>query len=150
MGVTVHRQHRTSVRHLMLIIAMAALAAGCGTTSGSASGSANGSSPSTSPAAKVALHFAARESPGATPTRSTLTCDPAGGTVSDPGSACTTLLALKSPFAAPAKSTICPNFLQSSGQITVTGTWFGERVHRVVRDGGCDFALYRTLRQVLS
>lgn len=144
-AVTDHRRRRAPARYLFLIIAVAALAAGCGTTSGPASGSGS----SASPAAKVALSFAVRENPGAKPTGWTLTCDPAGGTVSDASAACTTLLALKKPFATPPGHQICPNILRSSGQITVTGTWFGEKIHRVVRDGGCDFALYGTLTKIL-
>ena len=146
---------RTHMPRSLLAVAAAGLViAGCGTAGGAGSGGAGsggaGSGGVSHPVtAKVSLRFAARTTPGAGPTRWLLRCDPAGGTVGDPAAACARLLKLGRPFAPPPPNQACPQVMAGSGVITVTGTWFGQRVHRTVVDGNCDLGLYATLHAVL-
>lgn len=141
-------------RSLLAATAAGLVIAGCGTAAGpgpggAGSGGAGSGGASHPAAAKVVLRFAARTTPGAAPTRWLLRCDPDGGTVGDPAAACARLLKLGRPFASPPPNQVCPQVMASSGVITVTGTWFGQRVHRTVVDGTCDLGLYATLHAVL-
>ncbi|MHB1876442.1 MAG: SSI family serine proteinase inhibitor [Streptosporangiaceae bacterium] len=140
-------------RPLLAVAAAGIVAAGCGTAAGpgpaGGSGGAGSGGVSNPVAAKVTLRFAVRTTPGAAPARWLLRCDPAGGTVSDPAAACARLLKLGKPFAPPPQNQVCPQVMASSGVVSVTGTWFGQRVHRRVVDGTCDLGLYATLHAVL-
>ncbi len=141
---------RIPIPRSLLAAAAAGLAiAGCGTVAGPGPGGAGSGAVSHPAAAKVSLRFAARTTPGAAPTRWLLRCDPDGGTVGDPAAACARLLKIGRPFASPPPNQVCPQVMASSGVITVTGTWFGQRVHRTVADGTCDLGLYATLHAVL-
>lgn len=141
-------RHGTRIGRLLMIGAAAGTItlAGCGTAVGPGTGTGGPAAPSP---AKVALSFTVRKGPASAITRWTLRCDPPGGSLADPGAACTTLLAMKSPFGPRPAQTICPMIMASSGQIVVTGTWFGQKVHRVVVDGGCDLGLFGTLGKIL-
>ena len=145
MGVRT-RQSRASGWFLLLAAVIAGLLAlaGCGTVPhpGGRGGTAT-------PRSSVVLAFAVRSRPGAVPRRATLRCDPPGGTVRDPVSACARLTKLRRPFAPRPPHTICPMIMMGTGQITVTGTWFGQPVRRVVVEGGCDIALYAVLTGIL-
>lgn len=128
-------------RYLLAGIVVGALAvAGCSSGSGP-NGHAGGP-------AKVALRFQLQGDPGGHGTAKTLTCDPADGNQSAAASACSVLLKLKNPFAPIAKETNCPMILLSNKKILVTGTWFGVTVHRLVVDGGCDIALFKSLTKI--
>jgi len=101
--------------------------------------------------AKVVLFFDVNHGPGTPVTSSwTLNCDPAAGTRPGAAAACTALLKLKMPFAAPPSGVACPMILLSNEKIVVTGRWFGARVHRVVVDGGCDMALFSKLDKIFG
>ena len=128
------------LRYLFAGIVAGALAvAGCSSGTGS---NAHGGS------AKVALKFQVKGVAGDTKPK-TLTCDPAGGSQPSAAAACTVLLRLKkSPFAPIAGETNCPMLLRSNEKILVTGTWFGVTVHRLVVDGGCDIALFDSLKKI--
>jgi len=97
--------------------------------------------------AKVALKFQV-EGDGSSGKPKTLTCDPAGGSQPAAAAACSVLLKLKNPFAPIAKEMNCPMLLRSNTKILVTGTWFGDSVHRLVVDGGCDMALFDSLHKI--
>jgi hypothetical protein len=99
--------------------------------------------------AKVALKFQVKGDTAGHGRPKTLTCDPAGGSQPAAASACSVLLNLKkNPFAPIAKETNCPMLLLSNKKILVTGTWFGHQIHRLVVDGGCDIALFKSLSKI--
>jgi hypothetical protein len=130
-------------RHLLAGIVVGALAlAGC-----SASPAPNTHHGGGGGSAKVALKFQVEGDAGGGKPK-TLTCDPAGGTQPAAAAACSVLLRLKNPFAPIAKEMNCPMLLRSNTKILVTGTWFGDPVHRLVVDGGCDMALFDSLKHI--
>ena len=136
-------------RSLLAVAAAGLVIAGCGTAAGPGPGGVGSGGVSNPAAAKVSLRFAVRSTPRAAPTRWLVRCDPPGGTVGHPAAACARLLKLGKPFAPPPQNQVCPQVMASSGVITVTGTWFGKRVHRTVVDGTCDLGLYATLHAIL-
>jgi Subtilisin inhibitor-like len=154
------RSRRTSragrpVRPRALMTMMAAVAAAAIAVTGCASGSSgggasNGGSGSDGSApAKVSLTFQVTHGAGSPAFQHwTLHCDPAGGTHPAPAATCASLLKLKNPFAPQNKHMNCPMILRSDRRIVVTGSWFGQKVHRVVLDGGCDLGLYAKLHQI--
>lgn len=115
--------------------------AGCGSATAPGSGGA-------AAAPKVSLKVTVTGGPGTAPAHWTLRCDPAGGTHPDPAAACKGLLEIKKPFAPKPARMICPMIMISSKQVILTGTWFGQKVHRIVIDGGCDVSLFSQLDQV--
>jgi Subtilisin inhibitor-like len=129
-------------RYLLAGIVVGSLAlAGCSASPAqSAHGGGGGS-------AKVALKFQVEGDAGSGKPK-TLTCDPAGGSQPAAAAACSVLLKLKNPFAPIAKEMNCPMLLRSNTKILVTGTWFGDSVHRLVVDGGCDMALFDSLHKI--
>jgi hypothetical protein len=78
----------------------------------------------------------------------TLRCDPAGGTVTDPASACASLMRGTSLFGPLPAHVACPMIMANAGRATVTGTYLGRPVHETVVDGGCDLSRWAKLRQV--
>lgn len=130
-------------RYLLAVIVVGALAAaGCSSGTRGTGSHAQGSP------AKVSLKFQVKGDAGGQGKAKTLTCDPAGGSQPDAASACSVLLKLKNPFAPVAKEMNCPMLLLSNKKILVTGTWFGVKVHRLVVDGGCDMALFDSLKKI--
>jgi hypothetical protein len=144
-SVSARRARRSGRVKQYLVTGLAAAAvamAGC-SSSTSPDGKANH--------AKVVLSFEVNHGPGTPVTRSwTLNCEPAAGTKAGAAAACTALLKLKDPFAPLPQGVACPMILLSDEKIVVTGRWFGTRVHRVVVDGGCDMALFRTLDRIFG
>lgn len=135
---------------LMLLAGLAAAAiAVTGCASGSSGGGAsNGGSGGGRTPAKVSLMFQVTHGKGPAVQHWTLRCEPAGGTHPAATATCASLLKLKNPFAPQNKHVNCPMILRSDRRIVVTGTWFGQKVHRVVLDGGCDLGLYTKLHQI--
>jgi hypothetical protein len=80
----------------------------------------------------------------------TLRCDPPGGTVTDPAAACARLTAGASLFGPLPAHVACPMIMADAGRATVTGTYFGQRVHESLVDGGCDLSRWGKLKQVFS
>ncbi|HEY2552671.1 MAG TPA: SSI family serine proteinase inhibitor [Streptosporangiaceae bacterium] len=145
------RGMRRGSRYLV-IAAAGLLAAACGSVGapGSAAhGTAGGHAAHSAP--KVSLSVTVRDSPGSKPRHWTLQCDPAGGTHPDPAKACQVLLSSKkNPFAPLTGHRMCPMIMANSRSATVTGTWFGTKVHRMVADGGCDLPLWAKIGQVFG
>jgi hypothetical protein len=139
-------------------VAMAFLLAACGTATTPGAGNSGtpgtgastrpgggtSSSPATAAQAKVALSFTV-SGPNTATAHWTLRCDPPGGTEPDAAAACAALLRLKQPFIIQPRHIMCPMIMPSARRIVVTGTWFGQKVHRIVVDGGCDLGLFGTL-----
>jgi hypothetical protein len=138
-------------------VAAIAVLAACGSVAapGSSSAGASGSSSgggATAPAAapKASLTITVENGPGRAISHWTLTCDPVGGTHPDAAAACHQLLALKNPFAPVKTGTECPMILASAKEATFTGTWYGQKVNSVIKDGGCDLGKWSQLNQVMN
>jgi len=83
----------------------------------------------------------------ATPTRTfTLRCDPAGGSLRNPGLACRKLAVLRSPFAPLRKDLQCTQLYGGPQEALVTGSYRGQRVWVLLnlRDG-CRIDRWRKL-----
>lgn len=136
---------------VLLIVLTALTAAGIAVTGCASSGSGGGTGGSGGGAsatpAKVSLTFRVTHGSGPAFQHWTLHCDPPGGTHPAAAATCTALLKLKNPFAPP-KHANCPMIVHSDRRITVNGTWFGKKVHRVIADGGCDLRLFTKLDQI--
>lgn len=128
--------------------AVAVAVAGCGTTS--APGHPAAPAAAAASAAKVAVTITVRGPGGATPRRWTLQCDPPGGTHPDPAAACRVLLSEMKLVAARPGRLVCPMILANAEQATISGTWYGRQIHRVVVDGGCDIRLWTALGRIFS
>lgn len=114
---------------------------------GSTAPAGPGASSRAAPASKVAVTITIRIGHGV-PRSSTLRCQPAGGTHPDPAAACRALLAVKDPFAPQRHRLVCPMIMANAEQATISGIWFGHKVHRIVIDGGCDIGLWTALHTV--
>ena len=118
------------MRPLALLLLAAIPLPGCG------SGSSEADTPAT-PA--TSLTITARGAPGAKPVVRTLTCDPAGGTLRNPATACTRLAALAQPFAETPADTACNEIYGGPENATVTGTFAGSPVSTTfARRNGCE------------
>jgi hypothetical protein len=140
--------------------ACALLAAACGSTAAPGSGAAgSGGSTSRSPAAttsgsattaaaKISLEVSFSGSPTTAAAHYTLRCDPAGGTVTNPASACTRLMKGASLFGPLPAHVECPMIMANAGRAILTGSYLGRPVHETIVDGGCDLSRWAKLRQV--
>ena len=84
-----------------------------------------------------------------TPYSRTLRCDPDGGTVPHPATACAELLAdpgLLEPQ--PAGHVIACPMIMGTGRAVVDGTYLGRHVHETIVDGGCDLQRWAELLQI--
>jgi hypothetical protein len=112
-----------------------------------------GSAPHTDPSdptPKVQLTVVVKASPGATPKRWTLTCEPAGGTHPDPAAACRQLLAAKNPFAPIPRGIMCPMIAAGPQRATVTGIFLGRPVAMTFARTGCEAAKWSELGDVFG
>jgi hypothetical protein len=136
------------------LVVVAGMVAACGTAAApgtktshnSGTKSTSGTS-GTSENAKISLNVKIINGKGARLRHWTLQCEPAGGTSPDPAAACRALLGVRRPFAPVSKFKMCPMILASSEQIEITGTWFGQKVNRVIVDGGCDVGMFDSLKR---
>ncbi|HUB42633.1 MAG TPA: SSI family serine proteinase inhibitor [Streptosporangiaceae bacterium] len=121
-----------------------------GRGSGSSSAAAGSSGPATTATAKISLEVNFSGSPTTAAAHYTLRCDPAGGTVTDPASACAKLMRGTSLFGPLPAHVACPMIMADAGHATVSGSYLGRPVHETVIDGGCDLSRWAKLRQVFS
>ena len=80
----------------------------------------------------------------------TLRCDPVGGTAPNAAATCKALSSIKQAFDPAAHPVMCPMIMADAGRATVTGIYFGQRIHESVVDGGCDLSRWGKLKQVFS
>jgi hypothetical protein len=147
-------RRRAAAASGLLIAACGLLAAACGSAAAPATNmggmhGGTGGSASTTSAAKVALDvtLSGANSPAQ---HWTLRCDPAGGTHPDPAAACNILLTHRNLFQRPALKIMCPMIMANARTYTVTGVFFGHRVHEIIVDGGCDLARWSTLNHIFN
>jgi hypothetical protein len=80
----------------------------------------------------------------------TLQCEPAGGNVPDPQSACRRLLAQRSIFSPPAHHVMCPQIMSDAPAFLVSGTFLGQKVHETIQAGGCDLGKWSVLHKIFQ
>jgi hypothetical protein len=129
------------------ILATGALV-GCGSAAAPGAGGPGPTGQHARPA-KATLTVTVTDKADGTVKHWTLRCDPVGGTAPDPAAACKTLFGAKHPFK-PLPHVMCPMIMISGKQIIVDGTWFGQKVHRVIIDGGCDLPFFNSLDKTFN
>lgn len=70
--------------------------------------------------------------------------------MAEPAAACQRLLSGTSILAPRPAHIMCPMILTGTARATVSGTYFGKKVHLTVVDGGCDLSKWAKLRSVFS
>jgi hypothetical protein len=146
MGMKFSLRHaRSGAGYLLPAVVCVITAAACG----SATSTSSAAKPS-APQAKVSLTVVVTPTPGATPKRWTLRCDPAGGTHPDAKAACRQLLAAKNPFAPIPRGIMCPMIVAGPQRATISGTYFGQRVESDFSRVGCEAARWAKLGAVFG
>jgi hypothetical protein len=124
------------MRALVLIVLAAIPLPGCGSAS---------SEPEATPS--TSLTITARWAPGAKPIVRTLRCDPAGGTLRSPASACARLETLAHPFAETPPDTLCTDIYGGPENAKVAGTFEGAPVSTTfAQRNGCEIARWQRHR----
>ncbi len=123
------------------------LAAACGST---AAPPADGGQVATNPASKAKLQVV-ESVPGGQARHWSLRCDPAGGTMPDAAAACR-LLATEATILHPMRTThiMCRRSIANARTFTVTGAWYGTKLHEVVTDGGCNLRRWSMMAQIFN
>jgi Subtilisin inhibitor-like len=135
-----------------LVAACGLAAAACGSAAAPSGGSqgSGGSSASTTSAAKVSLTIVQSGGSDSTSKRWTLSCEPAGGNVPDPATACSRLLQHRTIFSPSPRHVMCPMIMADARSYIVYGTFLGQKVHQTIVDGGCDLTRWSQLNQVFN
>src|SRR4029077_1117034 len=103
------------------------MAAACSSTAAPASG---GGQVAMNPASKAKLQVV-ENMPGGQARHWSLRCDPAGGTMPNAAAACR-LLATDGTILHPrATHIMCPKIMADARTFTITGTWYGTKLHEV-------------------
>ncbi len=146
MGMKFSLRHaRSGAGYLLPAVLCVITAAACG------SATVAGSSPRPSaPAARVSLTVVVTATPGATPKRWTLRCEPTGGTDPDAKAACRELLGAKNPFAPIPRGIMCPMIVAGPQKATVSGTFFGQHVDSDFSRAGCEGVRWAKLGAVFG
>lgn len=120
-----------------LLIAVAVAAVGWGASQG-----ASGSTPATQLTISVWPDGRGSDSP----TKWTLRCSPAGGTLPRPVAACGRLLAMTKPFAPPRRGMICTDLYGGPQQAVIAGTFKGGKVWVLLAArNGCEISRAKRL-----
>ena len=135
-----------------LVAACGLAAAACGSAAAPSGGSqgGGGSPASTTSAAKVSLTIVQSGGSDSTAKRWTLRCEPAGGNVPDPATACGRLLQHRTIFSPSPRHVMCPMIMADARSYIVYGTFLGQKVHQTIVDGGCDLTRWSQLNQVFN
>lgn len=144
------RYRPTVVKHVLaLLIGIVALA-GCGDDSDG--GATTETSPESSSALETELAVVLDEGEGAPPEEWTLTCDPAGGTHPDPGTACDALADLDPEIFEPVPpDAMCTMIYGGPQTAMVTGQWHGAPIDaEFSRENGCEIARWDAAVAVLG
>jgi len=135
-----------------LLAACGLAAAACGNAAAPSGGAqpGGGSSAGPTPAAKVSLTVVQTGGSDSTTKRWTLQCEPAGGNVPDPATACARLLQHRTIFTPPSRHVMCPMIMADARSYIVYGTFLGKKVHQTIVDGGCSLTRWSQLNQVFN
>jgi hypothetical protein len=150
MGMKISLRHaRSGAGYLLPATLCVITAAACGSAT-STSSAPKPSASASAPAAKVSLTVVVKASPGATPKRWTLRCDPTGGTHPDAQAACRQLLAAKNPFAPIPRGIMCPMIAAGPQRATISGIFFGQHVASNFSRTGCQATRWSELGDVFG
>ena len=148
MGMKFSLRHvRSGAGYLLPATLCVITAAACGSVTSTSSASKPSAS---APAAKVSLIVVVKASPGATPRRWTLRCDPAGGTHPHAKAACRQLLAAKNPFVPIPRGIMCPMIAVGPQRATISGIFFGQHVTSNFARTGCGATRWSELGDVFG
>lgn len=152
MGMKFSLRHaRSGAGYLLPATLCVITAAACGSAISTSSAPKSSASASASaPAARVSLTVVVKASPGASPQRWTLRCDPTGGTHPDAQAACHQLLAAKNPFAPIPRGIMCPMIAAGPQRATISGIFFGQHVASNFSRTGCEAARWSELGDVFG
>lgn len=152
MGMKFSLRHaRSGAGYLLPATLCVITAAACGSaTSASSAPKSSASASASAPAARVSLTVVVKASPGASPQRWTLRCDPTGGTHPDAQAACHQLLAAKNPFAPIPRGIMCPMIAAGPQRATISGIFFGQHVASNFSRTGCEAARWSELGDVFG
>jgi hypothetical protein len=82
-----------------------------------------------------------------TPTRWTLRCQPAGGTLPRAAEACTRLSGMKAPFRPIPSDAVCTEIYGGPQEAIVAGRYAGNRIWvKLLRRNGCEISRFNRLR----
>jgi hypothetical protein len=98
---------------------------------------------------EVSLEIVVYGPSGATVSRSTLRCDPAGGTHARPTASCRALRDFGDPFARQARRSPCPLTYAGSRTARVVGTWFGTKVNQAWYQSNCGLRRWNKVLTVI-
>ena len=99
----------------------------------------------------VSLAIEVRPGANASARHWTLTCDPAGGTLPHPATACAALAGVSDPFAPVRRGIMCPMIYGGPQTATIEGTWHGTSVHATFsRVDGCQTARWSRIGAVFG
>lgn len=144
------RHARSGAGYLLPATLCVITAAACGSATSTGSASAPSTPSASATAAKVSLTVVVKASPGATPKRWTLRCDPTGGTHPDAQAACRQLLAAKNPFAPIPRGIMCPMIAAGPQRATISGIFFGQHVASNFSQTGCEATRWSELGDVFG
>ena len=148
MGMKFSLRHaRSGAGYLLPATLCVITAAACGSVTSTSSAPKPSAS---APAAKVSLTVVVKASPGATPKRWTLRCDPTGGTHPDARAACRDLLGAKNPFAPIPHGFMCPMIVAGPQKATISGIFFGQHVASNFARTGCQATKWSQLGDVFG
>lgn len=120
-----------------LLIAVLVAAVGCG---------AGQSSSASTPETQLTVSLWSQGRDTGEPTRSTLRCNPAGGSLARPVAACRRLLAMKTPFAPLRADLICTEIYGGPQQAVIAGRYQGRRIWVLLAArNGCEIARWNRL-----
>ena len=122
---------------MALLIGILVAAVGCGAAQ---------SSSSALPDTQLTMSLWAQGHGKGEPTRWTLRCNPAGGTLSRPAAACRRLAAMKAPFAPLRDDLVCTDLYGGPQQALIAGRYQGRRIWVLLSArNGCEIARWNQL-----
>ncbi len=139
------RHARSGAGYLLPALLCVITAAACGSVT-----STNSAPKPSAPQARVSLSVVVTPTPGASPKRWTLRCEPTGGTDPDAKAACRELLAAKNPFTPIPRGIMCPMIVAGPQRATVSGTFFGQHVESDFSRAGCEAVRWAKLGAVFG
>jgi hypothetical protein len=127
-----------------------ALAGGCALAVAACGSTAAPGTSGSTPAPQATLHVT-ESGHGITARNWTLHCGPPGGTAPDPAATCRLLLA-NTGILHPVQrlGIMCPMIRIDAPKFTITGNWYGTKLHVVVVDGGCELGRWAKLKGIFN
>ena len=122
---------------MAFLIAVVIAAVGCGASQGASTAT---------PATQLAISFWPEGQGTGAPTKWTLRCEPAGGTLPRTAATCRQLLGMTNPFAPTRKNLVCTDLFGGPQQAVIAGTHRGARVWtRLGMRNGCEISRAKRL-----